>query len=119
MRQKIYRRAFAVFCVLLVFFQMIQVAASYHQERLKALEEGEAAEEEKGLTLWYTDDKLNAYLVEAAAEFEARHHVEVTLQLVTAVDYIEHINTASISDLGGPDLFITSSELLEIGRAHV
>ena len=59
MRQKIYRRAFAVFCVLLVFFQMIQVAASYHQERLKALEEGEAAEEEKGLTLWYTDDKLN------------------------------------------------------------
>ena len=40
MRQKIYRRAFAVFCVLLVFFQMIQVAASYHQERLKALEEG-------------------------------------------------------------------------------
>ena len=116
MRQKIYRRAFAVFCVLLVFFQMIQVAASYHQERLKALEEGEAAEEEKGLTLWYTDDKLNAYLVEAAAEFEARHHVEVTLQLVTAVDYIEHINTASISDLGGPDLFITSSELLEKAR---
>ena len=46
MRQKIYRRAFAVFCVLLVFFQMFLVAASYHQVRLKALEEGVAAEEE-------------------------------------------------------------------------
>ena len=55
--------------------------------------------------------------MEAAEEFEQQNHVEITLQLVTAVDYIEHINTASISDLGGPDLFITSSELLENGEA--
>ena len=116
MRQKIYRRAFAIFCVLLVFSQMVQVAYSYHRERQLAEEAGELAEEAKQLTLWYTDDKLNAYLVEAASEFEKQHHVEVTLQLVTAVDYIEHINTASISDLGGPDLFITSSELLEKAR---
>ena len=54
--------------------------------------------------------------MEAAEEFEEQNHVEITLQLVTAVDYIEHINTASISDLGGPDLFITSSELLEKAR---
>lgn len=116
MRQKIYRRVFAIFCVLLVFSQMVQVAYSYHRERELAEEAGELAEEAKQLTLWYTDDKLNAYLVEAASEFEKQHHVEVTLQLVTAVDYIEHINTASISDLGGPDLFITSSELLEKAR---
>ena len=115
MRQKIYRRAFAIFCVLLVFTQMIQVAASYHREQQLLQESGEL-EEGKSLTLWYTDDKLNAYLVEAAAEFEERHQIEVTLQLVTAVDYIEHINTASISDLGGPDLFVTSSELLEKAR---
>lgn len=115
MRHKIYRRALAIFCVLLVFSQIVQVAASYHRERLLK-EEGEAQEEERGLTLWYTDEKLNAYLVEAAAEFEQQHQTEVTLQLVTAVDYIEHINTASISDLGGPDLFITSSELLEKAR---
>lgn len=116
MRQKIYRRAFAIFCVLLVFSQMVQAAYSYHRERQLQEEAGELTDEAKQLTLWYTDDKLNAYLVEAASDFEKRHHVEVTLQLVTAVDYIEHINTASISDLGGPDLFITSSELLEKAR---
>ncbi len=115
MRQKLYRRALAILCVLLVFSQMVQAAASYHREQQRLLEE-ELTREKSKLTLWYTDDKLNAYLVEAAAEFEERHQVEITLQLVTAVDYIENINTASISDLGGPDLFVTSSELLEKAR---
>lgn len=116
MRQKIYQRALAIFCVLLIFSQMVQVAASYHREQELLMEEGALLEEKTKLTLWYTDDKLNAYLVEAAAEFEKRYPVEITLQLVTAVDYIENINTASISDLGGPDLFVTSSELLEKAR---
>ena len=115
MRHKIYRRAAAIFVVLLVFAQMTQVAWSYHREQVEAAMTGQDAEPEK-LTLWYTDEKLNPYLVEAASEFEEQNHVEITLQLVTAVDYIEHINTASISDLGGPDLFITSSELLEKAR---
>ncbi|MCI8558329.1 MAG: extracellular solute-binding protein [Lachnospiraceae bacterium] len=115
MRHTLYRRAFAIICVILVFSQMVQVAASYHQEQQRIQEQGEP-DEKTQLTLWYTDDKLNAYLVEAAGEFEKQHPVEITLQLVTAVDYIENINTASISDLGGPDLFVTSSELLEKAR---
>ena len=115
MRHKIYRRAAAIFVVLLVFAQMVQVSWSYHEEQRQAALTGQETEPEK-LTLWYTDEKLNPYLVEAAEEFEQQNHVEITLQLVTAVDYIEHINTASISDLGGPDLFITSSELLEKAR---
>ena len=115
MRHKIYRRAAAIFVVLLVFAQMVQVSWSYHEEQRQAALTGQEAEPEK-LTLWYTDEKLNPYLVEAAEEFEQQNHVEITLQLVTAVDFIEHINTASISDLGGPDLFITSSELLEKAR---
>ena len=115
MRQKIYRRAIAICIVLLVFAQMTQVAFSYHKEQQEAALTGQTPEPEE-LTLWYTDEKLNAYLVEAASAFEEKTGVEITLQLVTAVDYIEHINTASISDLGGPDLFITSSELLEKAR---
>lgn len=115
MRHKIYRRAAAIFVVLLVFAQMVQVSWSYHEEQRQAALTGQETEPEK-LTLWYTDEKLNPYLVEAAEEFEQQNHVEITLQLVTAVDFIEHINTASISDLGGPDLFITSSELLEKAR---
>ena len=79
MRHTLYRRAFAIFCVILVFSQMVQVAAAYHQEQQRILEQGEP-DEKTQLTLWYTDDKLNAYLVEAASDFEKRHHVEVTLQ---------------------------------------
>lgn len=115
MRHRIYRRAAAICIVLLVFAQMFQTAWAYHREQLEAAMTGQDLEPEK-LTLWYTDEKLSPYLVEAASEFEEQNHVEITLQLVTAVDYIEHINTASISDLGGPDLFITSSELLEKAR---
>ena len=116
MRHTIYRRAIAILVVLLVFAQMGQVALSYHRKQQEAAAAGQETERKK-LTLWYTDEKLNAYLVEAAAAFEEEYGAEVTLQLVTAVDYIEHINTASISDLGGPDLFITSSELL--GKARL
>lgn len=113
MRQTIYRRTLAICCVLLAFFQLFHVAYDSHKERQ---EEGELTLEPDKLVLWYTDEKLNSYLLEAAAEFEEQYSVEITLQLVTAVDYIEHINRASISDLGGPDLFITSSELLEKAR---
>ncbi len=115
MRHTIYRRAIAILVVLLIFAQMGQVAFSYHQKQKEAADAGQDAEQ-KNLTLWYTDEKLNSYLVGAAADFQEQYGVDVTLKLVTAVDYIEHINTASISDLGGPDLFITSSELLEKAR---
>ena len=116
MRHTIYRRAIAILVVLLVFAQMGQVAFSYHQKQKEAAEAGQDTEQ-KALTLWYTDEKLNSYLVQAAADYKEQTGVDVTLQLVTAVDYIEHINTASISDLGGPDLFVASSELL--GKARL
>lgn len=115
MRHTIYRRAIAILVVLLVFAQMGQVAFSYHQKQKEAAEAGQDMEQ-KALTLWYTDEKLNSYLVQTAADYKKQTGVDVTLQLVTAVDYIEHINTASISELGGPDLFVVSSELLEKAR---
>lgn len=116
MKRAVYIRILIAVCVLIVFAQVVQMAYSHHESQAEeaAVEQTEA--EPKKLVLWYTDDKLSSYLIEAAAEFEEKHQVEVTLQLVTAVDYIEHINTASISDLGGPDLFVTSSELLEKAR---
>ena len=116
MKRTIYKRLFAIFCVLLIFSQIGHVAVNYHLQQKESEGADAIVKEPDKLTLWYTDDKLSAYLVEAAAEFEEQHPVEVTLQLVTAVDYIENITTASISDLGGPDLFITSSELLEKAR---
>lgn len=111
-----YKRFLAVFCVLVVLAQVAQIAFSHREKQEEEATLAQSESEERELVLWYTDDKLNTYLVEAAAEFEEKHNVQVRLQLVTAVDYIEHINTASISDLGGPDLFVTSSELLEKAR---
>ena len=113
MRHTIYRRVLACLCVLLVFSQIVQVAWEEHN-RAQAAEQ--VLEEQEKLTLWYTDEKLNLYLVNAANQFQQETGVEVTLQLVTAVDYIELINRASISEGGGPDLFVTSSELLEKAR---
>ena len=113
MRQIIYRRVLACLAVILVFSQVFQLALKYHKESLAAVEEVPVEEE---LTLWYTDEKLNEYLVKAAAQFEQERDVEVTLQLVTAVDYIELIGRASVSESGGPDLHIASSELLEKAR---
>lgn len=113
MRHTIYRRLLACLCVLLVFFQILQVALEEH-EQAQAAEQ--VVEEQEKLTLWYTDERLNTYLVNTATQFEEETGVEVTLQLVTAVDYIELINRASISESGGPDLFVTSSELLEKAR---
>lgn len=87
MRHTIYRRAIAILVVLLVFAQMGQVAFSYHQKQKEAAEAGQDTEQ-KALTLWYTDEKLNGYLVQAAADYKEQTGVDVTLQLVTAVDYI-------------------------------
>lgn len=113
MRQTIYRRVLACLVVVLVFAQVFQMARGAHQELLQAEEEVPVKE---ALTLWYTDEKLNEYLVEVSSRFEEEKGVDITLQLVTAVDYIELINRASISESGGPDLYITSSELLEKAR---
>ncbi len=115
MRHTVLKRLFAILCVIVLFSQVGNVSWKYHKELMES-ENADLVQEPDKLTLWYTDEKLNAYLVEATAAFEEKQDVEITLQLVTAVDYIEHINTASISDLGGPDLFITSSELLEKAR---
>ena len=68
MRHRFYRRLGAVLIVLLVFAQMTQVAVSYHKKLKEASMTGQNAEPEK-LTLWYTDEKLNAYLVKAASAF--------------------------------------------------
>ena len=51
MRHKIYRRAAAVFVVLLVFAQMFQVAWNYHMEQGEAAMTGQQTEPEQ-LTLW-------------------------------------------------------------------
>ena len=63
MRHRIYRRVVISLCVVLALVWIFRGMPQGHEKEEKA--ETEETEEE-ALTLWYTDERLNAYLVEAA-----------------------------------------------------
>lgn len=114
MRHTIYRRAIAILVVLLVFAQMGQVAFSYHQKQKEAAEAGQDMEQ-KALTLWYTDEKLNSYLCRQRLIIKNRPAWMSHCSLCTAVDYTS-ISQRPYLDLGRARLFVVSSELLEKAR---
>jgi len=72
-----------------------------------------SVQEEKALRLWYTDQGLEPYLTQAATAYKTEKGVEVALELVPAADYAEAISEASISEEGGPDVYIAANSLLE------
>lgn len=115
MKYRFYQRLLASLLVVLLAVQLFYWA----KEETPAPGAGAApketgTEQEDVLTVWYTDPKLNEYLLYAAEQYEAASGTQVVLQLVSAVDYIEHINQASVSEEGnGPDVFVASSDMLE------
>lgn len=72
-----------------------------------------SVQEEKALRLWYTDQGLEPYLTQATTAYKTEKGVEVALELVPAADYAEAISEASISEEGGPDVYIAANSLLE------
>ena len=44
------------------------------------------------MTIWYTDAKLNDFMLEAAEEYKNETGINVHAQLISAVDYIETIS---------------------------
>lgn len=66
------------------------------------------------LHLWYTDDALTDYLNSKALEFYDRTDIRVEVRLVSGLEYLEAINTASLErDEDAPDLYILSNDSLE------
>ena len=104
------QRIIAVLIVILILGQMLTVAVSRHNSlREQAENTGGNVE----LTIWYTDAKLNEYMLEAASDYQETTGITVNAQLISAVDYIEKISDATFIEENGPDLFVAGSDLLQ------
>ena len=104
------QRIIAVLIVLLILGQMLTVGISrYNSLRDRVENTGEAVE----LTIWYTDAKLNTFMLDAAEEYKEKTGITVNAQLISAVDYIETISDATFIKENGPDLFVAGSDLLQ------
>jgi len=74
-------------------------------------------EEPNTLTLWYTDDALTEYLTAAALSFQNETGIKVNPVLVSGVEYLEHINSATLTPISErrelpPDVYITTHDSL-------
>lgn len=104
------QRIIAVLVVILILGQMLTVGISrYNSLRENAADTGENVE----LTIWYTDAKLNDFMLEAAEDYKETTGITVNAQLISAVDYIEKISDATFIEENGPDLFVAGSDLLQ------
>lgn len=65
------------------------------------------------LYLWYTDEALTSYLTSAAVTYNENHDVRIVPVLQSGPEYLEQINTASLSEEEMPDLYILSHDSLE------
>ncbi|MDR2547813.1 MAG: extracellular solute-binding protein [Lachnospiraceae bacterium] len=89
------------------------------EHRLSALQASLDEEEvyitRETIRIWYTDEDLNEYINSAAVAFASlpeNSHIRVTPVLVSALEYLENINFASING-EGPDLYIIGHDNLE------
>ena len=104
------QRIVAVLIVVLILGQMLTVGISRYNN---GDEQMEISAEGVELTIWYTDEKLNDFMLEAAEEYKADTGIVVNAQLISAVDYIEKISDATFIEEKGPDLFVGGSDLLQ------
>ena len=104
------QRIIAVLIVVLILGQMLTVGIS----RYNSLRENvQATGEDVELTIWYTDAKLNDFMLDAAEDYKEETGITVNVQLISAVDYIETISEATLVEENGPDLFVAGSDLLQ------
>lgn len=104
------QRIIAALLVLLVLSQMVTFSVSRREfTKGMAAADGEKSE----LVLWYTDAKLNDFILEAAKEYEEETGIHIHPQLISAVDYVEKISEATLIQEQGPDLFVAGSDLLQ------
>ena len=79
----------------------------------KSIKEEQYSEAVDSITLWYTDDSLTPYLEEKAMNFYKDEKIRVNLECHSGLEFIEAVYSQSVSDKGGPDLYITGSDSIE------
>ena len=128
------KRLFSAFLILALCVGMLTLSyqnhdLSYSDEATAGSAAGAFAtlQRDETLILWYADEALSEFLTSEALAYQAQTGVHVEPRLVSGVDYLEQINTASVydgeeaSDGSGtyeaPDLYITTHDTLL--RAHL
>lgn len=104
------QRIIAVLIVVLILGQMLTVGISRSNNQRNEIQN---TGEEVALTIWYTDAKLDDFMLEAAESYEKNTGIKINAQLISAVDYIEKISEATFIEENGPDLFVAGSDLLQ------
>lgn len=74
-------------------------------------------EDENTLVLWYTDDALTEFLTSEGLLFQKETGTKVEPVLVSGVEFLENINSASLTDISDrrvlpPDVYITTHDTL-------
>jgi len=67
------------------------------------------------IVLWYTDEALEEFISDAALALKQNSDIDVRMEYIPGVDFLERINEASISDnesVAAPDLYITTHDSL-------
>lgn len=62
--------------------------------------------------IWYTDEALTPYISGAAVTYNETHDVRVVPVLESGLEYLEHINQASVEG-NDPDLYVLGHDSLE------
>lgn len=76
-------------------------------------EETQVATDHNSIILWYSDEGLSGYLSAMAVAYNERYGVRVLPKQVSADEYLENINEATLSGGDYPDLYVISNEMLE------
>lgn len=90
---------------------------AHSDDEIEYVPENAIVEDDNTLTLWYTDDTLTDYLVTEALSYQNETGIKVDPVLVSGVEYLEHINSASLTDISDrrelpPDVYITTHDTL-------
>lgn len=74
----------------------------------------EAGGRKTTLYVWYTDEALTDYMNSCALSFmEQNAEIRVVPTLVSAVEYLENINDASMRGEAAPDVYLVTNDCLE------
>lgn len=96
--------------ILLAFMLWYAMEDSMKNETVSSNSNGEAVE----LNVWYSDEKMQAYIEGAAKSFEKKNDIKVNTKLISEIDYIEMINDNSVGEeFQGPDVYLVTNDQLE------
>lgn len=73
-------------------------------------------DDQNGLVIWYADEAMSNFINSAALDYSQQSGIKVKPVLVSGVDYLEHVNEASVrenSEEAMPDLIVMTNDNLE------